>query len=300
MSSASITTNSKVKSKKHKAGVGAVTMFNFWNGAFLTILVLLILVPIVKVIVDSFDGMASETVFRWLPGRFTVDAYENIVSRPTLRDPFMVSLYMTIAGTFLSMVVSSLMAYALAQPKLPGKSVFLGMALLTMVFRAGMIPLFLVVRNLGLMNTQAAVLAVHMVDAYYLLLLTNFFRTIPSSILDAAKIDGCSPFRVFWQIVLPLSKPGLAAIGLFYLVYYWNQWFEYILFIQRYPKLHNFQVFLRSLVIEGEGQGFTGYSISIQSLRNASVVVSIIPVLIVYPFVQKHFVKGINLGAVKG
>lgn len=278
----------------------AEDVFTFWNTLLMIVLVTLIIVPIAKVVVDSFDAMASETTFRLLPGRFTTEAYSNIVSRPTLRNPFIVSLYMTVAGTIISMTVTSLFAYALAQPKLPGKPIFLGMALLTMVFRAGMIPVFLVVRNLGLMNTQAAVLLVHCVDAYYLLLLTNFFRTIPSSVLDAAKIDGCSSFRVFWQIVLPLSKPGLAAIGLFYLVFFWNQWFEYVLYIQRYPNLHNFQVFLRSLVIESENQGFDGFMIATQSLKNAAVVVSIIPVLVIYPILQRHFVKGINLGAVKG
>ena len=207
---------------------------------------------------------------------------------------------MTAAGTFLSMLITALFAYALAQPRLPGKSIFLGMALFTMVFRAGMVPLFLVVRRLGLMNSQLAVLLVACVDAYYLLLLISFFKTIPSSVLDAAKIDGCSSGRIFWQIVLPLSKPGLAAIGLFYMVYYWNQWFEYILYIQRFPKLHNFQVFLRSLVIESEGQGFDGFTIATQTLKNAAVIVSIIPVLIMYPLAQRHFVKGINLGAIKG
>ncbi|KGE72766.1 carbohydrate ABC transporter permease [Spirochaeta lutea] len=283
-----------------KKGLRGVSPFTVFNTALMLILVLIIAIPIAKVVVDSFDGTASETTFKLVPGQFTVDAYRNIISRPTLRDPFMVSLYMTAMGTVLSMVVTALFAYALAQPNLPGKPLFLGMALLTMVFRAGMIPVFLVVRNLGLMNTQAAVLLVHLVDAYYLFLLMNFFKTIPSSVLDAAKIDGCSPFRVFWQIVLPLSKPGLAAIGLFYMVYYWNQWFEYVLYIQRFPKLHNFQVFLRSLVIEAEGQGFEGFAIATQSLKNASVIVSIIPVMIVYPLVQRHFVKGINLGAVKG
>ena len=274
--------------KKTKAGgVGAATIFNFWNGLFMLILVTVILIPISKVVIDSFDGIASETVFRILPGRFTAEAYRNIVMRPTLRDPFFVSLYMTAAGTFLSMLITALFAYALAQPRLPGKSIFLGMALFTMVFRAGMVPLFLVVRRLGLMNSQLAVLLVACVDAYYLLLLISFFKTIPSSVLDAAKIDGCSSGRIFWQIVLPLSKPGLAAIGLFYMVYYWNQWFEYILYIQRFPKLHNFQVFLRSLVIESEGQGFDGFTIATQTLKNAAVIVSIIPVLIMYPRAQQ-------------
>lgn len=270
------------------------------NALFLVVLVLVILVPIAKVVVDSLDGMASETVFRLLPGRLTLEGYEHVVTRSTITRPLLVSFAVTLSGLAFSMMVTSLYAYALAQPGLPGKKIFLGMALITMVFQPGMVPLFMVVRNLGLMNTLLPVILVKSIDAYYMLLLMNFFKSIPTSILDAARIDGCTPSRIFVQIVLPLSKPGLAAIGLFYMVLFWNQWFEYILYIQRATHLHNFQVFMRSVLIESETQGYDGYSVASQTLKNAIVVISIIPVLIVYPFVQKHFVKGINLGAVKG
>ena len=274
--------------------------FTVVNTIFLLSLVAIIAIPILKVVTDSFDGVASETVFRLLPGRLTLDGYRHVILRPTLRRPLIVSFYVTAIGLMTAMVVTSLFAYALAQPELPGKKIFLGMALITMVFQPGMVPLFIVVRNLGIMNTLLPVILVKCVDAYYVFLLMNFFKTIPSSIIDAAKIDGCTPFRVFRQIVLPLSKPGLAAIGLFYMVLFWNQWFEYILYIQRATHLHNFQVFMRSILIESETQGYDGYVVATQTLKNAIVVVSIIPVMIVYPFVQKHFVKGINLGAVKG
>ncbi len=277
-----------------------VDPFTVINSAFLLVLVALICIPILKVVVDSFDGIASETVFRLIPGRITLDGYRHVVTRPTISRPLMVSFYMTATGLLVAMAVTSLYAYALAQPRLPGKKIFLGMALITMVFQPGMIPLFVVVRNLGMMNTVLPVILVKAIDAYYLFLLMNFFKTIPSSITDAAKIDGCTPSRIFFQIVLPLSKPGLAAIGLFYLVFFWNQWFEYILYIQRATHLHNFQVFMRSVLIESETQGYDGYVVATQTLKNAIVVISIIPVLVVYPFVQKHFVKGINLGAVKG
>lgn len=270
------------------------------NTLFFTIVVLIIMVPIVKVFIDSFDANAAETVFRLIPEEFTIDAYKNILQRSVMYRPFLISLVSTSMGTVISMTITSLFAYALAQRNLPGKTLFLYMALITMVFRAGMIPLFLVVKNIGLMNSLWAVILVKCVDAYYLLLLRNFFMTIPQSILDAAEIDGCSPFRTFLKVVLPLSKPGLAAIGLFYVVFYWNQFFEYILFIQTKTQFHNFQVFLRDLVIETNTQGYEGYSFATQSLKNAAVMVSIIPVMILYPMVQRHFVKGINLGAIKG
>jgi putative aldouronate transport system permease protein len=278
----------------------AYTAFKVLNLLLMSIIVLVILMPILKIIIDSFDEKASETVFRVFPDTFTTGAYKLIISRPNIFKPLIISFITTISGTIIAMTVTSFYAYGLSQKNLPGRKFLMSIALLTMVFRAGMIPLFLVVRNLGLMNSLFAVILVHSMDAYYLLLLKNFFEGIPSSIYDAAEIDGCSPFQVFIRVVLPLSKPGLAAIGLFYTVFYWNQFFDYILYIQTKPELHNFQVFLRSLVIETDTQGFEGFSFATQSLKNAAITVSIIPVLILYPFVQKYFVKGINLGAVKG
>ncbi|GAB6089446.1 carbohydrate ABC transporter permease [Spirochaeta dissipatitropha] len=285
---------------KPRRGFKTPDTFTIINTLFMLVLVSIVMIPILKVIADSFDGMASETVFSLFPRRLTLDGYRHVVTRPTITTPFIVSLYMTVAGLMTAMFVSSLYAYALAQPKLPGKKFFLGMALVTMVFQPGMVPLFIVVRNLGIMNTQIPVILVKAMDAYYLFLLMNFFKSIPTSITEAATIDGCSPLRIFLQIILPLSKPGLAAIGLFYMVFFWNQWFEYVLYIQRTTHLHNFQVFMRSILIESETQGYDGFAVASQTLKNSIVVISIIPVLIVYPFVQKHFVKGINLGAVKG
>jgi putative aldouronate transport system permease protein len=270
------------------------------NTFAMCLLVAVVAIPILKVVIDSFDERAAETVFRFFPERFTIEAYRLIISRQALYRPFLISLLTTVTGTVIAMTITSLYAYGLAQRDLPGRRILLVMALITMVFRAGMIPLFLAVRNLGLMNTLWAVLLVHCMDAYYLLLLRNFFLTIPRSIIDAAEIDGCSPFSTFIRVVLPLSKPGLAAISLFYIVFYWNQFFDYIIYIQTRPELHNFQVFLRSLVIETDTQGFEGYAFATQSLKNAAVVASIVPVMILYPFVQRYFVKGINLGAIKG
>ena len=279
---------------------GAYVTFRIFNVLLMLTIVLIIMIPILKIVIDSFDEKASETVFRIFPETFTLGAYELIASRPAIFRPLMISFITTISGTALAMSVTSLYAYGLAQKNLPGRKFLLTIALITMVFRAGLIPLFLVVRNLGLMNTLFAVILVHSMDAYYLLLLKNFFEGIPESIFDAAEIDGCSAWQTFVRVVLPLSKPGLAAIGLFYVVFFWNQFFDYILYIQTKSHLHNFQVFLRSLVIETDTQGFEGFSFATQSLKNAAITVSIIPVLVLYPFVQKYFVKGINLGAVKG
>ncbi|MBU0935326.1 MAG: carbohydrate ABC transporter permease [Spirochaetes bacterium] len=274
--------------------------FSIVNTAFLLLLISIIVIPILKVLVDSFDGMASETVFSLFPRRLTLDGYRHVITRSTIIRPFFVSIGMTLAGLLVSMTVTSLYAYALAQPKLPGKKIFIAMAMITMVFQPGLVPLFIVVRNLGIMNTLLPVILIKAIDAYYMFLMMNFFKTIPASITEAAKIDGCTPWQVFWRIILPLSKPGLAAISLFYMVLFWNQWFEYVIYLPKATDLHNFQVFMRSILIESETQGYDGFVVASQALKNAIVVISIIPVMIVYPFVQKHFVKGINLGAIKG
>ncbi|MGL1890868.1 MAG: carbohydrate ABC transporter permease [Spirochaetaceae bacterium] len=275
-------------------------IFKIVNVTIMVLIVITIMIPLLKIVIDSFDSKASETIFRLIPAKFSVDAYKLIISRPAILRPLVISFITTILGTIISMTVTSLYAYGLAQKGLPGRKFLLNIALITMVFRAGMIPLFLVVRNLGLMNSIFSVLLVHAMDAYYLILLKNFFEGIPSSIFDAAEIDGCSPLQTFLRIVLPLSKAGLSAIGLFYVVFFWNQFFDYILYIQTKPEFHNFQVFLRSLVMESDTQGMEGFSFGTQSLKNSAITVSIIPVLILYPFVQKHFVKGVNLGGVKG
>ena len=288
-----------VKLNTIKEGPG----YRIFSGANIIIMVLImaiIIIPIVKVVIDSVDKNASELAFRLLPKVFTLGAYELILTRPNILRPFLISLLTTALGTMISMTVTSLYAYSLAQRDLPGKSFFLYIALITMVFRAGMIPLYLVVRDLGMLNSLLPILLVKCVDAYYLILLKNFFSTIPKSIIDAAEIDGCSPLKTFVRIVLPLSKPGLAAISLFYIVLYWNQFFDYILYLTGRRDLYNFQVFLRSLVIENDTQGYEGFSFATQSLKNAAIVTSIVPIAILYPFLQKYFVKGINLGAVKG
>jgi len=136
------------------------------------------------------------------------------------------------------------------------------------------------------------------VNTYYLILLKNFFNTIPKSLIESADIEGCTPFQIFYMIILPLSKASLAAISLFYIVQYWNTFFPFIIYI-RDRSLWNFQTMLRDLVLESETMSGVFYDISFESLKNAAVIVIIIPVMILYPVLQKYFVKGVNLGAIK-
>lgn len=173
------------------------SIFIILNTLFLIFVVLIILFPILKVVADSFDQKASLTEFRILPSLFSLESYVVILTRDFLYKPFFISLYTTSIGTMLSLLITTLFAYALCQKEMPGRNIIIGMVMLTMVFRAGIIPLYFVVRALKLTNSLWSVLLVTCVDAFFLILLVNFFSTIPTEITDAAEIDGCSSMTLF-------------------------------------------------------------------------------------------------------
>jgi putative aldouronate transport system permease protein len=282
-----------------KKELRARTIFVIINIAFFILLMMVILLPLIKVLVDSFDKRASTSEFRLFPKEFSLDSYMRIVKQPWLFRPFIISVVTTIGGTLIAMFVTTLFAYVLTKKDMPLRNLFMYLTLFTMIFRGGMIPLYLVIKNLHLYNTLWAIMLPTALDAYYLILLRNFFSSIPMSLIEAAEIEGCSPFKVFYFIVLPLSKASLAAISLFNIVKYWNTFFPFVIYI-RDEKLWNFQTMLRNMVLENETVSGVFYDISFESLKNAAVIVVIIPVLILYPVLQKYFVKGVNLGSIKG
>jgi putative aldouronate transport system permease protein len=281
--------------KDHRAR----SIFVMVNYTLLTILCLIVVFPMLKVLIDSFDREAAIIDFRLFPKQVSLEAYSRILSQASLYRPFINSIVVTVSGTLIALVVSGFFAYALTRRDLPGRKIMMTMLMVTMVFRAGILPLYLVVKQLGLRNTLWAVIIAHCIETYYLVLLRNFFDTIPRSIEESAELDGASPIKIFFKIVLPLSKPGLAAIGLFYVVLYWNQFFEYIIYMDT-RELVNFQVALRDMVLISDSSALYGFDIAPEALKNAIIIVNILPVLILYPLLQKHFVKGINLGAIKG
>ncbi|HYH05084.1 MAG TPA: carbohydrate ABC transporter permease, partial [Bacillota bacterium] len=234
-----------------------------------------------------------------IPNKFSFNAYEAVLSDPTLIRPFFVSVYVTIVGSFLAMLLITMGAYVLTQKDIPGRTLFIYMILVSMVFNAGMIPVYLLYRGLGLLNTLWAVIFPLLLNAFNLILMKNFFLEIPPSLIEAAEIDGCSPMGIFWRIVLPMSKPALASIGLFVIVAYWNDFFHYVIYITD-ENLYNFQVRLRELVLADDFSAVAGKQVFGRSLQNAVIIIAMLPVMILYPFLQKYFVAGVNLGAVKG
>lgn len=285
--------SAKAVYRKPKKKISTFTVVNYILFVFIA---LLILIPIWKVFIDSIDGQ-SGYVFRLLPKQFSLVGYKVILNTEALYRPFINSLITTIGGTLFGLLMSTLAGYVLIQFDMPGRNFFAYFLLFTMIFSGGMIPEYLVMRDLGLTNTLWIIIFKHGVNVYNLVLMRNFFEGIPHSLFEAAEIDGCSPMGIFFKIVLPLSKAALASIGLMYAVGVWNDYTNFKIYVTD-SSLVNFQYKLRNLIMDGDMPN-TAEAVSQNTLFNAAVMSAIIPFMIIYPFCQKYFVKGVNIGAVK-
>jgi putative aldouronate transport system permease protein len=273
-----------------------VHVFDVVNYIVFIILGLLILIPIWKVVVDSFNRVGVYQFQLW-PNRPTLDGYRTILETKALYQPFINSIVTTIVGTVLGLLLATLGGYVLAQTDMPGRNGFAFFLLFTMVFSGGMIPEYLVMKKLHLVNSMWILVVKHGINIYNLVLMKNFFEGIPESLFEAAKIDGCSPMKIFYKIVLPLSKAALASIGLMFAVTIWNDYSTVKIYITD-PNQTNFQYKLRNMIMDGDTPT-TSYNVSQTTLFNAGIMAAIIPFMIAYPFLQKYFVKGVNIGAVK-
>lgn len=280
-----------VKPKKKKLHV-----FDIVNYIVFLIIALVIIIPIWKVVVDSFNAVGVYQ-FQFWPNRPTLDGYRTIIETKKLYQPFLNSVYTTIAGAALGLLLSTLGGYVLAQRDLPGRNILAAFLLFTMVFSGGMIPEYLVMKKLGLVNNMWILVVKHGINVYNLVLMKNFFEGIPESLYEAAKIDGCTPMGIFLRIVLPLSKAALASIGLMFAVTVWNDYSTVKIYITD-PDQVNFQYKLRNMIMDGDTPT-TAYAVSETTLFNTGIVCAILPFMIAYPFLQKYFVKGVNIGAVK-
>ena len=273
-----------------------ISAFSIINGLIFILICFIILVPLWKVLVDSLDLKTAYGMKFW-PEKFGLDGYKLIFMNPTSFKAIKVSLITTISGTLLALTLSTLGAYVLIQWEMPGRTLFANMLLFTMIFSGGMIPTYLVLRSLHLTNTLWVVILFPALNVYNLVLMRNFFEGIPASLYEAATLDGCTPMQTFIRIVLPMSKPALASIGLMYAVSYWNYYTHYKLYILD-SNLYNFQMKLRGMVMGSELPTTSGGA-SENTVKNAAIIIVIIPFMILYPFLQKYFVKGVNIGAVK-
>lgn len=273
-----------------------VHVFDVVNYIVFIIIGLIIMIPIWKVLVDSFNAVGVYQ-FRLWPDRFTIDGYKTILETEKIYRPFINSVVTTVLGALLGLVLSTLGGYVLIQFDMPGRNALAYFLLFTMIFSGGMIPEYLVMKQLGLVNSMWVLVLKHGINVYNLVLMRNFFEGIPASLFEAAKIDGCSPMGIFFRIVLPLSKAALASIGLMFAVTVWNDYSTVQIYITD-PNQVNFQYKLRSMIMDGDTP-VTAYSVSQNTLFYAGIVVAILPFMVLYPFLQKYFVKGVNIGAVK-
>ena len=275
--------------------------------ANVVIYILLTLIAVVMVIPFIYVATEAEIQTRpifFIPDSPTLDAYARIFDMNDMGTrvfhSLLISVCVTAIGTFINLFFTTTMAYGLSRSNLIGKKPLLNMVLFTMVFGGGMIPLFLVVKGLGMYDTYAALILPGAISAYNMIIVRNFFMELPRELEEAASIDGCSDIGIFIKIALPLSLPCLATFGLFYAVGHWNNYFGALLYLEDSTKFP-FQLVLRNIVMQtAETQTDPNALIPEDTLKMAVIVIGTVPILIVYPFLQKHFAAGVMVGAVKG
>lgn len=234
-----------------------------------------------------------------LPSRPTFTAYSFLFSSTGIVGSFLVTLTVTVVGTLLSMALSILLAFPLSKKGLPGRALITKLLVFTMYFSGGLIPTYMMVRRLHLLNTIWALIIPGCVSTYNMLLLRSYFVSMPDELLEAAEVDGCRPLRTLVQIALPLSLPVTMSVMLFYMVAYWNTYYAYYYYC--YDKaLRPLQVVLMDLIRSATGEAEADEFVPTITVQMAAVVFSCVPIVCVYPFIQKYFTTGIMLGAVKG
>ncbi|MDU1846969.1 MAG: carbohydrate ABC transporter permease [Niallia nealsonii] len=279
-------------------------VFSFFNHIFLIAIALTCLLPLLHLLAQSFSskGAINGNLVSFWPVGFNVDAYIKTFENSNFVRSMGISVVRTILGTFISMFVITTAGYALSKD-FRGRNGLMWIFIVTMLFSGGLIPSYILVSSLGLKDTIWALVLPGAFGAYNLILIMNFFRTIPKALEEAALIDGASFFKIFWKIYLPLSLPGLATIGLFIMVGHWNSWFDGILYMsstENYPLAS----FLQTVVVQSSSQNMAldptaAKVMSEKSIKAAQIFIGTLPIIIVYPFLQKYFVKGIVLGSVK-
>lgn len=269
----------------------------------------LTIVPFLYVVAGSFatEKELVERAFFIIPRTISTNAYKYIINDGSIFRGLVNSFFIMIAGTFVNMLFTATMAYPLSKSWLRGRNLVLNIIIVTMLFSGGMIPNYLVVKNLQLLDSYWALILPGAINAFNLIIIKNFFQELPQELEEAAKIDGCSDVGIFVKIILPLSKPALASVGLFYAVSHWNDFFNSLIYLNSTKKFP-VQIILRQIVLLAQGASADGSSIDFGAggtppelaVKMAATVVATIPILCVYPFVQKYFEQGVMVGAVKG
>ena len=292
------------KTRFSKASVFDVVLL-----VILGLLALITLYPFYQVLIISVSNTVSyaQHPLYLLPYEFDTLGYRTIFHDKAFFTSLGVTLFVTIVGTALNMILSVAGAYALSRKTLIGRNVILGLIVFTMLFNGGVIPTYLVINDLGLVNNIWVMVLPSAISTYYLIIMKNYFVSLPSSLLEAAKLDGANEVTILWRIIIPISMPFIATFFLFYAVERWNEWYQAYLYINK-TEIQPLQIYLRNVLISMSNnlssiakqmmQSHT-QRVSTQAIQMATIVVTTVPILCVYPFVQKHFVKGIMVGGIK-
>lgn len=270
------------------------------------------LYPFLNILVTSFSSsraVNSGEVFLW-PVEFNTEAYKQLLLDGQIFSSMINTIIMTVVGTLLNLVTTTFAAYSLSKKRLGGRKFFLGMIVFTMMFSGGMIPNFILIKSLGLMNTYSGLWLMGLISTYNMIVMKTFFEGIPESLSEAASIDGANEPKILFSVILPVSMPVIATMILFYAVGWWNSYFNPMLFLSstsKYPMMVKLKQMLdtaKMLTVNTGSGGTEGIlsqiTVAEQSFKAASIIVSMLPIICVYPFLQKYFVKGVMVGSIKG
>ena len=279
--------------------------FDVFNVIFMALFCFTILYPFLYLTKQSLSSGFGIPTLSLIPDNFSLLSYGKVFANEYIKNGFVNTISRTVFGTPLTLFVTLMAAYALSKPYFPHKTFYTGIFVFTMFFDGGLIPNFLLVKNLGLTDTIFALILPRMINTFTLIIVRNYFASLPGGLEEAARIDGAGDFSIFARIFLPLSVPIIATVALWTIVDHWNWWFDCLIYIQSPGKMV-LQVILRRIVLEGTMQmmdlsGFNdSTSVNPDNIKAATVLVATIPIILVYPFLQKYFIKGILVGSLKG
>jgi len=282
-------------------------LFNVLNYSLFTVLGFVCLVPFLIVLGSSFESedRLRETGFALIPQQFTAFSYETVFQLNSVMRAFLVSASVTVIGTLSALLVTGLLAYPLSQREMKFRGIILGYVLVTMLFSGGLVPWYiLIAKYLHLKDTLWVLIVPYLVNPFNMFVLKSFFETIPREIIESGRIDGASHFRTFLSLVIPLSTPGLATIALFYALNYWNDWWLSLNFIES-DKLMPVQLLLKKMIsnltfISSQVDTSKFIQVPSNGVQMATTIISIGPIFLVYPYIQKYFVQGLTIGSIKG
>ncbi len=287
-----------------RAGISESKVFDWVNKIILVLVAVIIIVPVWNIVACSFSsGRAlAEGGFVFWPTEFSLENYKVVMGDVSIWKAYLISIAKTLIGVVTHVFFCSMMAFGMSKAYLRGRKLYTAMGVVTLFFSGGMIPTYLLMRNLGLINHFAVYIIPQLLSYYDVVILMNFFRQVPSSLEESAKIDGAGVWRVFLSIILPLSKPALATIALFNGVFQWNDFMTAKLYITN-KDLYPVQMKLYEIIVQQStknmGVGTVIMDTTAKGVQLATIVITTVPILIAYPLLQKHFVSGMMLGAVK-